>query len=145
MELLPLPLTPVDQHQPPLGLGDLRQDRRGSRSDSMVGTVNGMTRITIMNDERCRSTLTRNRPTPGMPHEQSKSLQRSIRPRSLVVSRHQLERDGPGLVGREPLLGERHQLAVDARAEHVARLDVQVGRAPLDRRLDDFFHEAVSS
>ena len=54
----------------------------------MVGTVNGITRITIMNDERCRSTLTRNRPTPGMPQEQSKSRSRSIRARSssLLIS-----------------------------------------------------------
>ena len=42
--------------------------------------------------------------------------------------------------GREPLLGERDQLAVDPRAEDVARLDMQVGRAPLHRRLDDLFH-----
>jgi hypothetical protein len=53
-----------------------------------VGTVNGMTRMTIMNEERCRSTLTRNRPTPGMPHEQSKSRRRSIlaRSSSLLIS-----------------------------------------------------------
>ena len=37
----------------------------------MDGTSKGMTRITIMNEERCRRTLTRNRPMPGQPHEQS--------------------------------------------------------------------------
>ncbi len=54
----------------------------------MVGTVNGITRITIMKDDRWRSTFTRNRPTPGMPQEQSKSRSRSIRARSssLLIS-----------------------------------------------------------
>jgi hypothetical protein len=48
----------------------------------MVGTVNGMTRITIMKEDRCRSTFTRKRPTPGIPQEQSKSRRRSILARS---------------------------------------------------------------
>ena len=42
-----------------------------SRSDSNVGTSNGITRITIMKLERCRRMLTRKRPTPVAPHEQS--------------------------------------------------------------------------
>ena len=87
VELFPLPLTPVTSTRP-------RSDSAtwlsasGRRSDSMVGTVNGITRITIMNDDRWRSTLTRNRPTPGIPQEQSKSRSRSIRARSssLLIS-----------------------------------------------------------
>ena len=81
VELFPLPLTPVTSTSPrsdsAIGLST-----SGSRSDSIEGTVNGMTRMTIMNEERCRSTLTRKRPTPGIPQEQSKSRSRSIRPRS---------------------------------------------------------------
>ena len=57
----------------------------GSPSDSSEGTVNGITRITIMKLERCRSTFTRKRPTPGMPHEQSKSRTWSIRARSVSL------------------------------------------------------------
>ena len=54
----------------------------------MVGTVKGITRMTIMNDERWRRTFTRKRPTPGIPQEQSKSRSRSIRERSssLLIS-----------------------------------------------------------
>jgi len=43
----------------------------GSFSCSKVGTSNGMTRITIMNEERWRRMFTRKRPMPGAPHEQS--------------------------------------------------------------------------
>ena len=43
----------------------------GSFSEPNVGTSKGMTRMTIMNDERWRRIFTRKRPTPGMPHEQS--------------------------------------------------------------------------
>ena len=54
----------------------------------MVGTVKGITRMTIMKEERWRRTLTRNRPTPGMPQEQSKSRSRVDRARSssLLIS-----------------------------------------------------------
>ena len=58
---------------------------------------------------------------------------------AVLVRSHQLERDRPGLLRREALLGERHQLAVDARAKEVTRLDVQVGGTALDRGLDDSF------
>ena len=92
-----------------------------------------------MNDERCRSTFTRKRPTPGMPQEQSKSRSRSIRARSssLLMSLRAMARVWSG-VSRCLVSGD--QLAVDPGAEDVARLDVQVGRAALDRRLDDLFH-----
>jgi hypothetical protein len=88
VELLPLPLTPVTQHQPALRFGELLQRGR-SRRDSRVGTVNGITRITIMNEERWRSTLTRKRPTPGMPQEQSEVAQAGppgARSSSLLIS-----------------------------------------------------------
>jgi hypothetical protein len=38
--------------------------------------------MTIMNEDRCLSTFTRKRPTPGMPQEQSKSRSWSILARS---------------------------------------------------------------
>ena len=87
VELLPLPLTPVTSTSPRSDSASC-SSAAGRRSDSSVGTVNGITRITIMNEERCRSTLTRKRPTPGMPQEQSKSRSRSTRARSssLLIS-----------------------------------------------------------
>jgi hypothetical protein len=87
VELFPLPLTPVTRMSPRSDSAS-SPSASGRRSDSRVGTVNGITRMTIMNDERWRSTLTRNRPTPGMPQEQSKSRRRSIlrRSSSLLMS-----------------------------------------------------------
>src|SRR5215217_5744450 len=108
----------------------------GNPRDSMVGTANGITRMTIIKDDRCRRTFTRNRPTPGMPQEQSKSRMRSIRARSssLLISLRAI-----GLVGRQPLLGERNELAVDAGAKDVAGLDVQVRGTAFHCRLDNLF------
>ena len=60
--------------------------------------------------------------------------------RLVVLVRHEVHGDRARLLRRERLLRQRHELAVDARAEHVARLDVQVGRAAIHRRLDDAFH-----
>ncbi len=87
VELLPLPLTPVTSTRP-RSASAMAPSVSGSPRDSSVGTVNGITRITIMNEERCRSTFTRKRPTPGMPQEQSKSRSRSIlaRSSSLLIS-----------------------------------------------------------
>ncbi len=70
VELLPEPVTPVTRIIPRSALAT-SASTAGSFSDSKVGTSNGMTRITIMNEERCRRILTRKRPMPGMPHEQS--------------------------------------------------------------------------
>jgi hypothetical protein len=44
------------------------------------------------------------------------------------------------LLGGDHLLGDRNELPVDAGAENVARLDVEVGRALLDRGPEDFLH-----
>ncbi len=98
VELFPLPLTPVTSTRPRSASATVASTS-GSRSDSMVGTVNGITRITIMNDERCRSTFTRKRPTPGMPHEQSKSRRRSIfaRSSSLLISLRAMARVWSGV------------------------------------------------
>src|SRR3954468_22018925 len=87
VELLPLPLTPLTSTSPRSDSA-IDLSTSGRASDSMVGTVNGITRITIMNEERCRRIFTRNRPTPGIPQEQSKSRMRSIRARSssLLIS-----------------------------------------------------------
>ena len=57
----------------------------------------------------------------------------------------QLEGDGTSLVGRQPLLGQRHQLPVDPGPEHVTGLDVKVRRPALDGRLDDLFHEIAAT
>ncbi len=70
VELLPDPVTPVTRIIP--RSADATCARAGgSLSFSNDGTSNGITRITIMNDERCRRMLTRKRPIPGMPQEQS--------------------------------------------------------------------------
>src|SRR5262249_25260377 len=60
--------------------------------------------------------------------------------RPILLAADELECDGAGLVWREALLGERHQLAVDAGAKDVSGLDVKVGGSSLDGRLDDLFH-----
>ena len=70
VELLPEPVTPVTRIRPRSAAATVGRIA-GSLSVSNVGTSNEMTRMTIMNDERCRRMLTRNRPTPGMPQEQS--------------------------------------------------------------------------
>src|SRR2546425_13021420 len=49
----------------------------------------------------------------------------------------ELQRDGLGLMGREPLLGQRDQLAVDARPKDVPGLDVQVGGPAIYGSLDE--------
>jgi hypothetical protein len=72
VELLPLPLTPVTRTRPRSDSASCCTDA-GSERDSIVGSVNGMTRITIMKEERCRRMLMRKRPTPGRPQLQSKS------------------------------------------------------------------------
>src|SRR6187397_2969577 len=69
---LAAPAPASDQHHSALRLGDAWR-MSGRARDARVGTVNGMTRMTIMNDERWRRMFTRKRPTPGMPQEQSKS------------------------------------------------------------------------
>ena len=70
VELFPEPVTPVTRIIPRSALATC-DSTPGSFNDSKLGTSNGMTRITIMNDERCRRMFTRNRPMPGMPQEQS--------------------------------------------------------------------------
>ena len=70
VELLPDPVTPVTRIIP--RSADATWDSTaGSFRLSNVGTSKGMTRITIMNDERWRRMFTRNRPIPGIPQEQS--------------------------------------------------------------------------
>jgi len=63
-----------------------------------------------------------------------------VDPGTIRVAAHELEGDGLGLIRRQPLLGECHQLPVDPGAKNIAGLYVEVGRTALDRRLDDFFH-----
>src|SRR5204863_7406777 len=65
-------------------------------------------------------------------------------PRPILVARDEPQRDRLGLFGGEALLGERHELAVDARPENVPGLDVQVGGPAIDSGRDDPFH-AVST
>src|SRR5207237_7458494 len=60
-----------------------------------------------------------------------------VEPGPVLVVGDEVLSDSPGLLRREPLLGERDELAVDPGAEHVPRLDVEVGRVAVDRRLDD--------
>ncbi len=72
VELFPLPLTPATTMSP-RSASAIVLSASGRPSDSIEGTVNGMTRMTTMKLDRWRRTFTRNRPTPGMPHEQSKS------------------------------------------------------------------------
>ncbi len=68
--VLPDPLTPVTRTSPRSASASVASTA-GSSSVAMVGTSNGITRITIMKEDRWRNTFTRNRPTPGMPQEQS--------------------------------------------------------------------------
>src|SRR5262249_75579 len=58
----------------------------------------------------------------------------------VVLVAHQVQRDCSRLLRREVLLGQGDQLSVNARAEHVAGLDVQVRRTAIHRRLDDLLH-----
>src|SRR6185503_19732612 len=60
--------------------------------------------------------------------------------RLVVLVGHEVQRDRARLFRRERLLGERHEIAVNARAKDVAGLDVQVRCAAVHRCLDDFFH-----
>ena len=70
VELFPEPVTPVTRIMPRSAAATV-VSTGGSLSESNDGTSNGMTRSTIMKDERCRRMLTRNRPIPGAPQEQS--------------------------------------------------------------------------
>jgi len=45
-----------------------------------------------------------------------------------------------GLVRSQRLLRQGDEAPIDARAKYVTGLDVQVGRAAIDSRLDDLFH-----
>ena len=65
-----------------------------------------------------------------------------VEPPPIVLVRDQAQGDRLGLLRREALLGEGHELAVDPGAKHVPGLDVQVGCAAIDRRLDDLLDAA---
>src|SRR5579859_6447249 len=137
VELFPDPVTPVTRIMPRSAF-PTSASTAGSFNDSNVGTSNGITRMTIMNDERCRRMLTRKRPMPGMPG--TVVIAQLVDARAIVLVRNEALRDRLGLIGRQALLGERDELAVDAGTEDVARLDVQVRRPAVHRGLDDFFH-----
>ena len=64
------PVTPVTSTIPRSASASF-EITGGSCSVSTVGMVNGITRMTIMKLDRCRRMLTRKRPTPATPHEQS--------------------------------------------------------------------------
>ena len=81
--------------------------------------------MTIMKLPRWRSRFTRKRPTPGM-RPRGVVVLKFVDARAVAVRDDELQRDRARLLGREPLLGERHELAIDAAAEHVTGLDVQV-------------------
>jgi len=51
-------------------------------------------------------------------------------------------RDRLRLLRRQAMLREGHQFPVDAGAEHVPGLDVEIGRPAVDRRLDDLLDAA---
>ena len=70
VELLPFPAAPETNTNPRSVLA-ISSMTLGSPSISIVGTLNGIARITTMNDERWRNRLTLKRPIPGAPHEQS--------------------------------------------------------------------------
>jgi hypothetical protein len=99
--------------------------------------------MTTMSVPRCRSMLTRNRPTPGALHEQSKSEIESSRSRS--QRRQQLRTDLRHLFRREALLRERDELSADPGADEVAGLDVDVRRAALNGGLEDLDHDPSRS
>ena len=63
--------------------------------------------------------------------------------RPVLFVRDELHRDRTGLLRGQRLLRERHERAIDACAKHVARLDVQVARASVNRRLDDLLHISI--
>jgi hypothetical protein len=67
---LPEPVTPVTRTMPRSALAmSARTDGRPSCSN--VGTAQGITRMTMANEPRCRMMLTRKRPMPDAAHEQS--------------------------------------------------------------------------
>ena len=70
VELLPAPPGPVTITSP-RSPEAISASASGAPSEDSVGTAKGITRSTIMNEERWRRMFTRNRPTPGAPHEQS--------------------------------------------------------------------------
>ena len=51
----------------------------------------------------------------------------------VVLVGHEVQRDRARLLGRQRLLGEGDELAVNARPEHITRLDVEIRRAALRR------------
>src|SRR5439155_15450630 len=62
-----------------------------------------------------------------------------VEPGPVLVQPDQPERDGPSLLRREPVLGEWNQPAIDAGAEEIPGLDVEVRSSPLHRGLEDPF------
>src|SRR5207253_3494268 len=69
-------------------------------------------------------------------------IAQSVETGAVLVAGDQVLRDRLGLLRRQAVLRQRHQLAVDAGAEHVSGLDVEVGRPAVDRRLDDLLDAA---
>ncbi len=68
--VFPEPVAPVTRTRP--RSSEQTWGMMGGRpSCSKVGMSTGMIRRTIMKDPRWRRMLTRNRPSPGIPHEQS--------------------------------------------------------------------------
>ena len=57
-----------------------------------------------------------------------------------LLGRHDLVAQPPRLLGRERLVRDRHQLAVDAQLRRHERAHMQVGRAFVDRRLQQVPH-----
>ena len=68
--LFPEPVTPVTSTSPRFAM-EISSRTAGRLSSSSVGISNGITRMMIPIVPRCRKMFTRNRPTPGAPHEQS--------------------------------------------------------------------------
>ncbi len=70
VELLPEPVTPVTRTMPRSLLAILLIIG-GSPRSSTEGISMGIDRRTIIGEPRCFRMFTRNRPIPGIPHEQS--------------------------------------------------------------------------
>ena len=128
----------INQHEAPIGRHDLRDTRR----QVQLLQRRDLERDHPQHDHEARALLQ----DVGAKAPDADRAPRAVvvpdlvDPRPIGLVRDDAQRDRLGLVRRQRLLRQRTELAIDPRPEDVPRLDVDVRRATIHRRLDDLLH-----
>ncbi len=140
---LPAPRRPGHEHQPAGQVADVGEGLR--QSEALEGRH--IERNRPHDDHERRALAQKVDPEPPDPRGAPREVvvAKGVEGVAHRLARDQLRRDGLGLIGRQPLLGQRAQLPVDPGAKDVPRLDVEIRRASLDGGLDDVLHRAHAS